>query len=117
MVVADLLEQGRVLFNEEKYYEAHEVWEDLWRETATPVRLCYQGLIQAAVGLHHLQRGNRAGADGLLRRAVRNLERSSEEHPQHLEVQELTEDLRRLHQEFISGVRVSGATMVLRRRS
>ena len=43
-------------------FEAHEVWEDVWAETAGPERRFYQALIQAAVGLHHFGNGNLRGA-------------------------------------------------------
>ena len=47
MLMRDLLEEGLLLFNEGKFYDAHEVWEDLWRATSDPVlKTCYQGLIQ-----------------------------------------------------------------------
>ncbi len=45
-------------FNACYFYEAHEVWEALWTEYRGPARLFYQGLIQAAVGLHHFGNGN-----------------------------------------------------------
>jgi predicted metal-dependent hydrolase len=53
---------GIVYFNERDFFEAHEVWEDLWAEAAGPERRFYQGLIQAAVGLHHFSNGNLRGA-------------------------------------------------------
>ena len=64
---------GTSFFNEGRYYEAHEVWEDLWRLTPLPLRTFYQGLIQAAVGLYHLERGNRVGARGQLSKSIRHL--------------------------------------------
>ena len=42
---------GIVLFNAQDFFEAHEVWEDLWSETCGNEHRFYQGLIQAAVGL------------------------------------------------------------------
>ena len=70
----ELLEKGILLFNGGKYYEAHEVWEDLWRATADPVlKTCHQGLIQAAVGMHHLGRHNLVGARSQIGKAIRNL--------------------------------------------
>ena len=78
MLMRDLLEEGLLLFNERKFYDAHEVWEDLWRETADPVlRTCYQGLIQAAVGLHHLGRRNSIGARSQIGKSIRNLQAGS----------------------------------------
>jgi uncharacterized protein len=53
---------GIVLFNRGDYFEAHEVWEDLWTEGAGPEKPFYQGLIQAAVGLCHFCNGNLRGA-------------------------------------------------------
>src|SRR5262249_58035523 len=49
------------------YFEAHEVWEDLWASAAGPDRRFYQGLIHAAVGLHHFESGNVRGAAKLFR--------------------------------------------------
>ncbi len=53
---------GVVLFNAGDYFEAHEVWEDLWAESHGTTRKFYQGLIQAAVGLCHFTNGNLGGA-------------------------------------------------------
>ena len=52
-------------FNRGEYFDAHEVWEDLWRDCERADRLFYQSLIQAAVALYHWGRGNRAGASRL----------------------------------------------------
>jgi uncharacterized protein len=67
------LESGMNFFNARQYFEAHEAWEDLWRDTAGPLRQFYQGLIQAAVGLYHLEHGNAIGGRSQLKKAVRNL--------------------------------------------
>jgi hypothetical protein len=53
---------GVLLFNDQDYFEAHEVWEDLWADSAGAERRFYQGLIQAAVGLCHFGNGNLNGA-------------------------------------------------------
>jgi len=60
---------GIVLFNRGDFFEAHEVWEDLWMHCAGPERRFYQGLIQAAVGLCHFCNGNLRGAVKLYRSA------------------------------------------------
>jgi predicted metal-dependent hydrolase len=69
-----LLSEGINFFNEGRFFEAHEVWEDLWRDSGGPLRLFYQGLVQAAVGLHHLSHGNLDGARSVLHRATEKLE-------------------------------------------
>jgi hypothetical protein len=49
------------------------VLEDVWRETPGEPRLFLQGVVQAAVGLHHLSQRNLPGAVGVLSRALGNL--------------------------------------------
>ena len=53
---------GVALFNRGDYFEAHEVWEDLWRDCPAGDRRFYQGLIQAAVAVYHAGNGNARGA-------------------------------------------------------
>ena len=65
--------RGVELFNSRRFFDAHEALEDAWREATGEERLFLQGLVQAAVGLHHASVGNRAGACSVLARARRNL--------------------------------------------
>jgi hypothetical protein len=58
---------GILFFNDRDFFEAHEVWEDVWTEASGPPRRFYQGLIQAAVALHHFRNGNVRGATKLYR--------------------------------------------------
>jgi predicted metal-dependent hydrolase len=57
-----LFREGIALFNGVRYWHAHESWETLWRAADDEDRDFYQGLIQIAAGLLHLQRRNRRGA-------------------------------------------------------
>ena len=57
--------EGIALFNAGEYFDAHEVWEALWRDTAGGDRRFYQGLIQAAVAVYHAHNGNALGAQRL----------------------------------------------------
>ncbi len=66
--------RGIGLFNAGEFYEAHEVWEDVWRDAAGLEKKFLQGLIQAAVALHHRSTGNAVGAGSLMARGLRNLE-------------------------------------------
>jgi predicted metal-dependent hydrolase len=68
-----LLEEGIRLFNAAAWFRAHEVWEDLWRETQGEARLFYQGLVQVAVGLHHVSHGNLRGGRRVLERGMEKL--------------------------------------------
>ncbi len=54
--------EGIRLFNDGNFFEAHEVWEQEWKISKGTKRIFYQGIIQAAAALLHIQRGNYAGA-------------------------------------------------------
>jgi len=60
-------------FNQGRYLECHETFEDVWRVQAEPHRKVTQGIIQFAVGLHHLQNQNSVGAAKLFKRALFHL--------------------------------------------
>ena len=47
-------ERGETLFNERKFWEAHEAWENVWKERPEESRIFFQGIIQAAAGYHLL---------------------------------------------------------------
>jgi hypothetical protein len=61
-----VVEAERLVLNGEPFY-AHEVLEGPWHLAEAPERAFWQGLAQVAVGLTHVQRGNRVGAVTLLR--------------------------------------------------
>ncbi len=63
------LEAFVVLFNNRKFFEAHEVLELLWLETEGKEKDFYKGLIQCAAAFVHHQRGNPRGAHKLYQRA------------------------------------------------
>ena len=48
----DAFARGVELFNRGSYYEAHEVWEELWLELEDEPKLFLQGLIQLAAAYH-----------------------------------------------------------------
>jgi len=91
--MADLLAEGIIFFNAGRYFEAHEKWEDLWRITTGPLRLYYQGLVQAAVGLHHLTRGNLNGGRAQLKKSLAKLEQYPQRFCQ-IDNEKLVNDLR-----------------------
>ena len=56
------LRRGVELFNQGRYWEAHEVWEEAWApDRHGPDRGFYKGLIQVAAGCLHYGRRNRRG--------------------------------------------------------
>ncbi|HUI64819.1 MAG TPA: DUF309 domain-containing protein [Bacteroidota bacterium] len=70
----DLFRKGVAEFNRRSFFEAHDTWEELWRESSGENRLFYQGLIQTAVGLYHLTNGNVRGASSQFGKALAKLE-------------------------------------------
>jgi len=69
------LARGVELFNHQRFFDAHDAWEELWVDLAGPDRLFVQGLIQAAVGLYHRGNGNFRGARSQLSRSLDKLGR------------------------------------------
>ncbi|HKX16638.1 MAG TPA: DUF309 domain-containing protein [bacterium] len=66
--------RGAALFNAGLCFEAHEYWEDVWRASRPPERAFYHGLVQAAAGCYHAEKGNAHGAAVLLSKARAKLE-------------------------------------------
>lgn len=66
--------RGAALFNAGLFFEAHEYWEDVWRGSRPPERTFYHGLVQAAAGCYHAEKGNAHGAAVLLAKARTKLE-------------------------------------------
>lgn len=65
--------RGIDLFNERRFFECHEVLEDLWRPERGPGRLFLQGVIHLAVGFYHHQQQNQAGAVRQLHKGLKKL--------------------------------------------
>ena len=57
--------EGIEHFNRCDFFESHELWEEMWADESGPSRKFLQGLIQAAVALHHFGNGNIRGAKKL----------------------------------------------------
>ena len=57
--------EGLRLFNAEEFFEAHDVWEELWAESIGDEKRFLQGLIQASVSLFHFGNENYGGAKKL----------------------------------------------------
>ena len=62
------------LFNQRRFFECHEVIEDIWRPLPKGAEKRFlQGVLQIGVGLHHLEQGNYTGAKNLLNEGVEKL--------------------------------------------
>ena len=65
---SELLRAGIDQFNRGEYFSCHETLEELWAGERSPVRDLYQGVLQIAVALYHLENGNFKGALFLFRK-------------------------------------------------
>ena len=63
--------EGLKLFNEKKFFEAHEELEDAWRNETGKIRNLYQGILQVAVTYLHVTRRNFNGAVKVYERSTR----------------------------------------------
>ena len=54
------------LFNNQKWYEAHDAFEDIWNNIDGDERQIIQGILQVSVSQFHLSKGNHNGATILL---------------------------------------------------
>ena len=62
----DSLQDAIDLFNHQKWYEAHDAFEDLWNDLVGDERQIIQGILQVSVSQFHLNKGNINGAMILL---------------------------------------------------
>ena len=54
------------LFNNHKWYEAHDAFEEIWNSVDGDKRQVIQGILQVSVSQFHLSKGNLNGATILL---------------------------------------------------
>ena len=75
-----LFAEGVREFNAGGYFEAHDIWEELWQELRGSDRLYLQGLIHLAVGTYHHEMGNPAGAKSQWGKAKNKLSQYPDRH-------------------------------------
>ena len=64
---------GLSCYKREEFFDAHEHWENIWRQSQGPEKPFLQALIQVAGAFHHYRRRNLRGCQALLRGAMRRL--------------------------------------------
>lgn len=69
----EALDEARRLFNQERYWEAHEVLEAVWRTATGDEKSLLQGLILVCASLVHKQKGNDRVAMSVAERALPKL--------------------------------------------
>ena len=75
-----LFVKGIVLFNEKKFYNAHESWEKLWSEYRLKDEMFIQGLIQLAVAFFHITNLNLKGSRNLFNKCLPKLKKFPTNH-------------------------------------
>ena len=70
----ELFQKGIDAFNNRKFYEAHEYWEELWLDYKLTDATFIQGLIQLAVSYFHLFNNNLKGARSMIRKCLGKFE-------------------------------------------
>jgi predicted metal-dependent hydrolase len=63
-----LAEEGIRLFNEGKYFVAHEEFELAWHAESNPDRRLYQGMLQAGIAYMHARNGYAKGVFSMYER-------------------------------------------------
>jgi predicted metal-dependent hydrolase len=107
-----LFERGIEEFNAGYFFECHETLEDLWTGVRGPARDFYQGLIQIAVALYHLGRGNLAGSSSLFKRGLNRLDKYPERYGG-IELGALRDEARAWQARVESGLEVEPALAAL----
>ena len=67
----ELFDSGLKLFNDRKFYDAHEYWEELWLNYQLKDAICIQGLIQLSVSYFHYHNGNPKGAKSMVTKSIK----------------------------------------------
>lgn len=65
----DGIRDGIFYYNNERYWEAHEAWEGVWKKCSGGEKLLLQGLILLAVAFAHGQKNDKLIGIGMLDRA------------------------------------------------
>ena len=87
-------DEGVVLFNEGRFFEAHDTWKEQWLEAHDVFeKELFQGLIALASALHHYTKNDIPGFHKLLAHGIAILQRSPEAR-RRLDREQLLETLR-----------------------
>ena len=105
--------EGLRLFNEEEFFECHDVLEELWSETVGAERKFLQGLIQASIALFHFGNENFGGAKKLYLSATKNLDPHGDEF-MGIKLGEFLQDFQRCFQELLDNTETYPTTVAIR---
>ena len=91
------------LFNQAKYYEAHEVLEEYWKQLQdNDHKKLIQGVIQCAAALHLLQENRVVGAKKVWLRAQKNF-LDNKNNMDNIDLDKLIQDMYKIFDGFEEG--------------
>ncbi|MBI1870257.1 MAG: DUF309 domain-containing protein [Chlamydiae bacterium] len=93
--------EGIKCFNERQYFECHECLESLWLEVGGIQEIFYQALIQAAVAIYHLERGNFWGAQSLYQESLKKFSKVPDLY-MGLQVREFEQDFKKFFTPYLA---------------
>ena len=93
--------KGKEEFLAGNYYDAHEIWEELWSDYYLKDRKFIQGLIQLSVSFVHLKNNNMIGAKNLLKKSKAKFSDFEGEH-RSISIQKLKIEMNKIEKEYIS---------------
>ena len=93
-----LFHDGMQAFNDRRFYDAHEFWEELWLEYKLEDANFIQGLIQLAVSYFHLFNNNLNGARSMIAKCLVKFENF--ELDRGMNVNELKEQVKQVQEHF-----------------
>lgn len=105
--------EGLRLFNEEEFFECHDVLEELWSDTTGEQRKFLQGLIQASIALFHFGNENFGGAKKLYLSARKNLDPYGGEY-MGIRLETFLQDFQQCFQELLENTEVYPTTVALK---
>jgi len=73
----EAIEKARQYFNDERYWECHEVLEGVWKKTYEGEKDLIQGIILVAAALVHYQKNEGDICISIMKRAIEKLSNSS----------------------------------------
>ncbi|HRI45665.1 MAG: DUF309 domain-containing protein [Ignavibacteriaceae bacterium] len=62
-------------FNDDDFFSAHDLFEEIWVESIGDEKLFFQGLVQVSVAYFHLVSKNYVGAKSMLIKSISKLEK------------------------------------------
>lgn len=71
----DLFEKGVEYYNSGYFFEAHDVFEEIWMDDREESKVFYQGLVQLSTGFYHFIMRNLNGTKSQLSKSIEKLSR------------------------------------------